>query len=839
MSKSYYDCVAIIQKAAGEGITDKQAKDLLDQIDEITALKKEQGNLAAVNDLVLNEIDNATNAIREAGLIEKRNALINAQVMKENMGFVRRFPNPGEGLTSLLVGTLKGSKGARNSIDARGVYLRAKYAGRLIDELEKENLLELFASGDIDREIAQEMWQLPGGKAGVSKNKHAEQIAGILHKYQNDLVARMNRAGANIKLLPGYIVRQSHDMLKLRKAGFDKWAAEIITKLDSEKTFGTMKPADFLREAYNGLVTGMHYKAKGEAEADKITYLLGFKGPSNLARRVSEERILHFKDADSWFEYHTMFGQAGLRESVMFGFEHGARNIALMEGLGTNPLAMLDRMMSALKSENKGDLAKFDSLKDQKFHNMYRELDGTTRIPYNLTKARIGRGIRFVNNMSKLGAAVVSSITDIPFQAAEMRYQGFGLLESYGNAFGNLLRGRGTDNQREIARLLGVGFDGILGDVTSRFSAEDTLGGSMAKLQQRFFKLNLMNWWNDTHKTGVGLMMSNHLAELSGNAMNSLPMEEQRLLRLYDIDEKGWDLVRSTAYDEDGARYITPDEIQNLDDARVAKALGLSLDDHPSAISRKVRQYKDKLETQLGAYFTDRANFAIPTPGAAEHAMMNVGTQPGTNLGEALRFFMQFKSFPISAIRKGMGREIFGQGDYTFREAMLGGKGDMMGLVHLIVGTTIFGYLAMAAKDTIKGRTPRDATDPKTWASAFAQGGGLGIYGDFMFGEFSRYGRSAVATLAGPTFGQFDDIAELWTRFRRGEDLAAHAVRFLINNTPFINLFYTRTALDYLILYQLQESVNPGYLHRMESRIMRENEQRFYLPPSSRVPYGG
>ena len=123
--------------------------------------------------------------------------------------------------------------------------------------------------------------------------------------------------------------------------------------------------------------------------------------------------------------------------------------------------------------------------------------------------------------------------------------------------------------------------------------------------------------------------------------------------------------------------------------------------------------------------------------------------------------------------------------------------------------------------------------------AAMSQGGGLGIYGDFLFGEYSRYGRSFLSTLAGPTFGQIDDLAEIWTRVRKGEDVGANVLRMAINNTPFINLFYTRQAMDYLFLYELQEMVNPGYLRRMESRIMRENDQRFFVPPSQEVPYGG
>jgi hypothetical protein len=53
------------------------------------------------------------------------------------------------------------------------------------------------------------------------------------------------------------------------------------------------------------------------------------------------------------------------------------------------------------------------------------------------------------------------------------------------------------------------------------------------------------------------------------------------------------------------------------------------------------------------------------------------------------------------------------------------------------------------------------------------------------------------------------------------------------------NLFYTQQALDYMIWYQLQETINPGYLQRMEQRIRRDNNQDFIVPPSSVVATGG
>lgn len=44
--------------------------------------------------------------------------------------------------------------------------------------------------------------------------------------------------------------------------------------------------------------------------------------------------------------------------------------------------------------------------------------------------------------------------------------------------------------------------------------------------------------------------------------------------------------------------------------------------------------------------------------------------------------------------------------------------------------------------------------------------------------------------------------------------------------------YYTRAALDYVILYQIQKALSPGFLRRLERRVREENEQEFLIPPS-------
>ena len=827
------DCLNIIKKAAGEGkISDDQASDLLSEIDTFISSKKKMLHVDNLDATIAAHLQQRLKDSILAAAIEKRNTMINAKVLAQNYNFLTKFDNPAEGLKALMVGSVKNRVGSKLSIDAQGKALSNKYIGRLIHDLEKDDLLVHFSNGHMDDDVARELFEIkPNGTPGSSNNPVAQKIAAVIHKYQATAIERANRAGAYIQARPGYIFRQGHDQARIRKAGFENWKNYVLDKLDIEATFRGADADEFLKGAYLGLTTGMHKRFKGDNESN---FLHGFKGPANVAKKMSQERTLHFKDSDSFMAYNEQFGTQDLREAIVGGLEHMARNTALMEGLGTNPVAMFDRMVTELKLKYRDQPEIYDQLSKKNLMNQLKEIDGTTRIPANVSLARVGAITRSIQNMAKLGGAVVSSVTDIPNQAAELRYQGVPLLKAYSDTFVNLFKGRGALERKEIARLLGVGFDGLIGDVTARFGSQDSVPGAMAKLQQRFFKLNLMSWWNDTNRTSAALIMSNNLAN-KVDLQHSQLGKAANVMQQYDIGEVEWNLYRKHAVKEaaDGNKYMVSEAIEDLDDATIKQYLKDKGNAKPSA--RDISMARDELVSRLDTYFQDRADYAVPMPGAAERAIMSQGTEVGTVEGEVIRLIMQFKAFPITMIRRGLGREVYGAAD---------GKPDMMGLVHLIAGTTLFGYASMVAKDVLKGKEPRTFTgdtekDAKLMFAAMSQGGGLGIYGDFLFGEYSRYGRSFLSTLAGPTLGQVDDLAEIFTRIRTGEDVGANVMRTITNNTPFINLFYTRQALDYLILYELQEMVNPGYLRRMESRIMQENDQRFFVPPSEQVPYGG
>jgi len=226
----------------------------------------------------------------------------------------------------------------------------------------------------------------------------------------------------------------------------------------------------------------------------------------------------------------------------------------------------------------------------------------------------------------------------------------------------------------------------------------------------------------------------------------------------------------------------------------------------------------------LRAYFLDRIDQGIPTPGAKEAAFLRGTGQAGGIGSEARMFFGQFKSFPLVAARLAK-REILG------REGYLPSVG---GLAHLILATTAMGYVALSLKDLIKGRKPRDITEkPGSILLASAiQGGGLGLYGDFIFGTETRYGQGPLESMLGPTWSKLSQMASIGLTMKQGKDPSMKMVNFAKQNIPF-NLYYTKAALDYMIFYNIAEALKPGYKRRMERAIEKNNAQTFIIPPSS------
>ncbi|CAB4136942.1 structural protein [uncultured Caudovirales phage] len=828
------DCVALTIKAARDLLSKTEVTQLVKELTNTVKRKEAAGQLANLEEEMAKLARDMADESVFASKIEKRNRLVNMMVERNADQYVQRFVDKGlryhEGFEAILVGTNKVVAGARLSAEARQKEYSRRLLGTLMSALKQRNVLEFFTDprAGIERNVAVELFEMdkPKGRPGITDDPVARKVAEAIALAQEEARRLTNLAGANIRKMPGYIVRQVHDPRAMTKAGYEEWKRFVLPLLDVRKTFSGMDAESGLQVAYRHLTTGRDMFLADQLEPGET----GFTGPGNLAKRLSEARVLHFKDGGSWWQYNERFGRRFLNESVISGLEQAGNHIGLMQVLGTNPENMLQKLVSkyALQAQIKGDMADINRLQGGYMRNLYAQISGQAQMVESWNIAYAGSVVRAVQSTAKLGGALISSITDIMTAASELRYQGKGVLSSYADLMKERTANMTKDEQGQFYDLLGVGMDGLVGGIVARFHANDMLPGQMARLQQSFFKLNGLQWWTNSWQKAVAAIMSRDLAGMAPMGFDKLTPEYQRLLGQFDITAAEWDLYRqSVTTFPDGRSYMTPDLVRNLSDDQIKAHLG-----EGEKTPREIELAKDLLESKLRSLILDRTDYAVLKPDARTNAILNAGLKRGTALGETLRMLTQFKAFPFAMLQKVWAREIYGSGANSLSESLLKGKGDIRGMAHILAMSTVFGYLAMTAKDALKGREPRDPLQAATWAASFIQGGGAGIYGDFMFGQATRYGNSALATLGGPTASSMEDLIKLYGRAINGDDTAAQGLKFAVSHIPFNNLFWLKPALDYMFLYDLQEAINPGAMGRMEGFMKKNNDQEFWLKPT-------
>ena len=94
----------------------------------------------------------------------------------------------------------------------------------------------------------------------------------------------------------------------------------------------------------------------------------------------------------------------------------------------------------------------------------------------------------------------------------------------------------------------------------------------------------------------------------------------------------------------------------------------------------------------------------------------------------------------------------------------------------------------------------------------------------------------------GPSFGSLADAWELtkgnFDEWNAGKDThaGAEALRFAKGHLPYVSLWYSKVALDHLLLHSLQENLSPGYLDRQRSRAQKDWEQGYWWEPGQSMP---
>jgi hypothetical protein len=758
-----------------------------------------------------------------------------------------------EGLIALLVGSNKLTTGSRTSVGVAQNAAQGQLIAAFDSEVTAAGLDGMFDKADarLQEELAITMEEISLGRETTTKNKDVKKLAEIMEKHSELTRQALNERGANIAKMWGYIVKQSHDQFNVRAAAnrlgknldeikadpnltgtdinynknYTAWKDFIMQYLDGDRTFAdTDNIDDFLMNSYNSLVGNKIQVADGAS---------GVFGSRNITKGIANKRVLHFKSAKHWNAYNEKFGTGSLKETYYSGLMTAGRNIGMLDTLGTKPKDNFEKIRVAVSNRMIAQKRSVESLSSYKqFEKFMNVVDGTV---YTFDGGKFGFAVtkysaiaRAIGNVAKLGGAVISAAADIGIYASEMKYQGRSFLGGMFEAMNSIRRIKNTKQKEDIVQGLGFIKDGTIYDISGRFQVGDNLNKGWTQIQRTFFKYNLLSWWTNTLKENSMLGMANYYAKQKNLSFDQLNKPLQDFFKLYNIDSTKWNVIRKTAMSkaDDGTEFINISELSNMSDADIKKITGM--DDLSKS---ELQMEKEKFKYSVSGMLLDRSIYAVIEPDARTKGTMTQGTLAGTGPGEAFRFVGQFKAFPIAVVTKVLGREMAFLKKGKNQDI---GRG-IRGMAALMITSGMFGYMSMSLKDLLKGKEPRDPNEPKTIMAAFLQGGGLGIYGDVLFKE-QRDAGSVAAGFLGPFPTTVIDLglAFKYALGLEGGKAGKAAYRAISSNIPFLNLFYIKAAFDYMIGFQIMETMNPGVLKRVEKRMKDDyNQEYLFTKPST------
>lgn len=565
--------------------------------------------------------------------------------------------------------------------------------------------------------------------------------------------------------------------------------------------------------------------------------------------------MLFWKDADSWFDYHQRFGPANsLTHAVINHLERSARNVALMDRMGTNPTANLNLVIRKIEEEYwhtaPDAVANFRRNDVSGLLDVMAHLDGSANIPANEMWTMLNSSYRTWFSASALGAVGLTHFASIwPTVPAELHHHGVARIDAIPMLIGKLassLAGRGSEERQAMLAELGAFSDGVNRAMHRKWlpTGQDTVPGRISAIAATLMEYTGIHHIFDTTQAAVRETLAHNLGRNLDKDFAALDPHLSQMLGKYGIGEQEWNLLRAVpATQADGRPYLTPRDARAVDrdavEAMLRERGGIDADIKPDEVTAAVDQEINRLSDRLLAYYTDAAKHSTIGGGVRERAAMFGQTQPGTLQGEFWRHFALYKQWPLAQLYQGLGREYY----------MSLSRSERVWNIGLICGLSILGgYMRIALSNVASGAPQHDPLDPKTMAAALAQGGGLGVFGDYFFSELGRAGAHPLETFGGPMVSDVSALAHIlygWrdmtlddTGHRQNTgfgDLAHWTVRHI----PFANLIYLRGALNFMLWQHLYEAADPGYWDRVNRRLMKERGRTMLgYRPGAGVPYG-
>lgn len=638
----------------------------------------------------------------------------------------------------------------------------------------------------------------------ASGNANAKAFNAAWQEAAEALRTKFNALGGHIGKHERWGLPTLWDGVKMRVAGADAFVADVLPRLDWEKMeartgkkFPAASREAVLREVYDTIRT------EGWSKREP-----GGPGGKSVANRRADHRFLEFRTADDWLTMMERYGNADAFSVMMAHMDGMARDIGAMETLGPNPTATIRFLQDTLRQEAKTSTAlsavqanRLESVAEH-LPTLYDTYTGAVNRPINNIVGRGFAAVRGALTAAKLGGAFLSALSDPWFGNMTARFVGVPQAKVLGQHL-KLFSAVSREDQKLAVRagLIAENWSQVA-SAQLRYVGEIPTAQWAQTLSDAVLRGTGLSHWTQAGRWAFGLEFMGALADNAGKAFDALPDPLRRTLANYSISAKEWEAIRATPlYDHNGATFLVPGDVAG-----------------------------DALQTKLLAMIQSETEYAVPSASIRGRAAIGGGVRPGGVAGELLRSAMMFKSFSVTMFFTHIRRAM----------SLPSNASKASYMAQLVVGTTLMGGLVIGLKDISRGRDPSSPTSASFWGRAMTQGGGLGIFGDFLLSDVNRQGQGLAPTVAGPVVGLGGDVIGLIQKAVKGDDgLGAATTRFIGNYTPGGSAWYARLVFERYVLDQLQTLIDPAHKKRwrtQEQNMIRENDQRFWWPRGQLAP---
>ncbi len=836
---SPFRCIAAINKAAGRKLSDEEAQEVLERIQqrarEYASGKRrtpEQNRDPSSPEEIIDEAARqAAEDIASEAARQERNVLLRVNAYgnrkRELDAMEGAGVGPVDGVRRLLA-TDPDGRTNQFSLEARALGVSHLLRSKLTQTWDAlgNDFLGLVQSPEKIKLLIREM------KGEDTGNALARDGARAWAKTAEEARQWFNEKGGDIGHLDDWAFPQHHSQELVARAGLERWLADVIPAIDYER-YVDIAGRPMTDEAIRDLLTEAWWSIATNG-ANKIEPGQ-YRGHGARANRHRNERQIHFKDEDAVLGYWAKYGEKTLPEILFGHIETMAKDIAFLEHFGPDPNGtfriLRDAAEKRAKLDNPLEIGRIDKELTQ-LDNLYEYASGNMKPVANRTVSGVFDALRNLNVAGKLGSAFWASFygDKVLFDAVAR----INKLPTFQNWYNEIrLLNPANVRERNLLRQQSLMLDHMRSTL-HRFGEDLGRSSWTGKAANAVMRLSGMNAINDWRRGAFGLTMMDALGRHTrSKSWAEIGEQDIHLLDTFGVSEKDWNIWKLAEVEDFGhgnSQMLTPEAIARIPDEALRKA-GMISDTADARVAQDVR--REAVVKYLGALHSE-SHIAIIEPGWNERAMMMGGLQPGRVRDELMRSFWQFKSFPITQFSRIL--------DLGLSRPTTGGKVQFLGQV--VILQTIAGAMMLQTQSLLSGQDPRPMDDWRFWVAAALKGGTLGIYGDFLFSSdaTTRYGSGPLEAVAGPTIGSaataVTTAVQAGNALSEGKDthLAAKVLRQAKGFIPAQNLWYTRAATNHIIFQNAQEALSPGYLATMRSRSVKEYGQDWWWEPGELLP---